>query len=202
MQHCGGLSSFVPMNALDPSSWVDRFADYLYSYARMRTGSREAAEDLVQDTFLAAYASRDRFRGESSEKTWLTRILKNKIADYFRKKRPEQPLEEYLLSTEEAFNHSFFTTDGYGTWKGDLTANYFSEAPDATLFGKEFQEFLRICLLALPERLRSVFLAKFVEGEETASICKEYNLTASNYWVMVFRAKTLMRSCLEKKGIA
>ena len=188
------------MNHTEPAAWVDRYADYLFSYAVMRTGSRETAEDLVQDTFLAAYDSRDRFRGDSSEKTWLTRILKNKIADYFRKKRPEQPIDAYLQSTEDAFDRSFFTTDGYGTWKADLAANYFSDGPDALLFGKEFQEILRQCLLLLPERLRAVFLAKYVEEEKTETICKDYGLTTSNYWVMVFRAKTLMRSCLEKKG--
>jgi RNA polymerase sigma-70 factor (TIGR02943 family) len=189
------------MDTTEPASWVDRYADYLFSYALLKTGSREVAEDLVQDTFLSAFNGREQFRGDSTEKTWLTRILKNKIADHFRKKRPEQPLDDYLRATDTAFDRSFFTTDGYGTWKDDITGNYFSNAPDADLFSKDFQKFLRICLMLLPERLRSVFVARFIEEEKTETICKEFNLTASNYWVLVFRAKTLMRACLEKKGV-
>ena len=189
------------MNVLDPSKWVDNYTDYLFSYALFKTRNREEAEDLVQETFLSAYKNRDSFKGNSSEKTWLTSILKNKIIDYYRKEKAGQSLDEYLESTSSSFEESFFSSDEYGTWKKDIGANYFSESPESYLFSKEFQKFLELCLIKLPSRLRSIFVAKYMEEEETDAICKENNITPSNYWVMIFRAKVLLRECLEKKGV-
>ncbi len=73
------------MNNLEPNSWVDNYADYLYRYAQSRVNDSAVAEDLVQETFLSAWKARERFEGRSSEKTWLSSILKNKIIDYYRK---------------------------------------------------------------------------------------------------------------------
>src|SRR5688572_20288032 len=104
------------MSQLDPSRWVDNYTDYLFSYAFFKTGSREEAEDLVQETFLSAYKNKEGFRGQSSEKTWLTSILKNKITDYYRKARPMQSMDEYLQATASSFAKNYFSADDYGTW--------------------------------------------------------------------------------------
>jgi RNA polymerase sigma-70 factor (TIGR02943 family) len=190
------------MELLDPSQWVDKYTDYLYSYAFFKTGKKEEAEDLVQETFLSAFKNKQSFKGNSSEKTWLTRILKNKIIDYYRKTRPEQSLNDYVESTNESFEKKFFTSDEYGHWKMDIDPNYISESPESYLAGKEFRKFLEVCLMKLPQRLRAVFIAKFIDDEKPEDICKENDITSSNYWVMIFRAKVLMRDCLEKKGVA
>ena len=71
---------------LDPHQWVKAHADYLYAYAIKRINDTELARDLVQETFLAALEKVDKFEGKSSERTWLTAILKNKIIDVYRKK--------------------------------------------------------------------------------------------------------------------
>ena len=73
-------------NQLDPHTWVKSHADYLYAYTIKRIADEEQAKDLVQETFLAALEKVDRFEGKSSERTWLTAILKNKIIDVYRKK--------------------------------------------------------------------------------------------------------------------
>src|ERR1043165_4614142 len=69
---------------LTPEEWVTQHGDYLFSHALARVGNREAAEDLVQETFVAGWKSRSKYAGRASERTWLFRILRNKIADYFR----------------------------------------------------------------------------------------------------------------------
>ncbi len=55
------------------------------------------AEDLVQETMLSAYQARDKFRGGSSERTWLVSILKRKIIDHYRKqsRNPESPAASF-----------------------------------------------------------------------------------------------------------
>src|ERR1700712_607895 len=72
--------------ALQPQHWVSAHADYLYAFTRARIADEEQAKDLVQETFLAALQRVDKFEGKSSERTWLTAILKNKIIDVYRKK--------------------------------------------------------------------------------------------------------------------
>ena len=65
--------------ALNPETWVDHYGDYLYCFAISRVRDPSVAEDLVQETFLAALNSIKSFASRSSPKTWLTGILKHKI---------------------------------------------------------------------------------------------------------------------------
>ena len=71
---------------LDPAQWVHRYGDVLFGYAFARVSRRDVAEDLVQETLLAGLNARERFKGDSSEQTWLVGILRKKIADYFWKR--------------------------------------------------------------------------------------------------------------------
>ena len=72
-------------NSLNPASWVDKYADYLFNYAVVRVSDAEIAKDLVQETFLAALKSAKNYQGAASERTWLIAILKRKVIDYYRK---------------------------------------------------------------------------------------------------------------------
>jgi RNA polymerase sigma-70 factor (ECF subfamily) len=91
---------------------VDQYGDYLFRYAMLRLRDRSTAEDLVQETFLAALKDRGSFSGNSSESTWLVGILKHKIADHFRHQAREVPLEDTDL--REQPDPSLF--DGSGRW--------------------------------------------------------------------------------------
>jgi len=65
---------------INSDAWVDKYGDALFHFALARVNKRDIAEDLVQETFLAAVKSQERFKGQSSEKTWLFGILKHKVA--------------------------------------------------------------------------------------------------------------------------
>lgn len=67
-------------------SWVKLYTGSLYDWALFKTSYKETAEDLVQDTFLAAKLQFEKFKQNSSAKTWLFAILNNKIKDYYRNK--------------------------------------------------------------------------------------------------------------------
>lgn len=183
------------------NSWIDTHSDYLFSYTMLKIGHEEDAKDLIQETFLAAYKNIENFKGESSEKTWLVSILKNKIIDYYRKKTKEKPTIQYLNETEDSFDKNFFNDNNFGRWKETINENYLSNSADTYLKGKEFQQYLTFCLNKLPIRLRTVFMAKYIDDETAENICKENEISSSNYWTMLFRSKTLLRTCLEKKGI-
>jgi RNA polymerase sigma-70 factor (TIGR02943 family) len=191
----------MQIHTLNVDSWVDNYTDYLYNFAYYKIGKKEEAEDIVQETFLAAFKGKGNYNGAASEKTWLMAILKNKIVDYYRKPKLAESFSSYLDQTEDSFENSFFGQKNHDRWAEDINSNYFSNASDSYLISKEFQKYLHICLDKMPTKLKAVFISKYIEDEKAENICKEFGITSSNYWVIIFRSKTLLRDCLEKKGI-
>jgi RNA polymerase sigma-70 factor (ECF subfamily) len=182
---------------LKPGNWVNAYADYLYSLALMKVNNKETAEDLVQETFLSAFKAKDSFKNGSSEKTWLTAILKNKIIDHYRKKDVLKEVTSYITDTETGFDeHIFNATDGH--WLMESVPLAWQELADAKVNSNEFNKIIQFCIQKMPAKLVPVFVAKFLDEAESAAICKEFNITTSNYWVIIHRAKVLIRSCLEK----
>src|SRR5262249_28025845 len=94
----------------DPERWVEEYGDYLFKFAclRLRDGAR--AEDLVQETFLAALKGRQSFAGRSSEKSWLVGILKNKIYDHYRQASRETSFTDLEFYSDEESDR--FIPDG------------------------------------------------------------------------------------------
>ena len=188
------------MNLLNPDKWILTYGDYLFSIAMLKTSNKEMAEDLVQETFLSAYKSKDLFRGDSSEKTWLVSILNNKIIDYYRKKDVLKNTAEYLSDTDQRFNESFFDTTLFSDahWRKEAQPESWTSTTDEAIMKSDFQRILEKCIGKLPSKLTPVFIAKFMDDTDSETICKELGITSSNYWVIVHRAKLLMRTCLEK----
>jgi RNA polymerase sigma-70 factor, ECF subfamily len=175
----------------DPAEWVDRHGDYLFRFAMLRIGDRHAAEDLVQETFLAALAARESFSGRSTEATWLVGILKHKIADHFRRKAREPLLADDTPSSgagDEPFNEA-------GGWKNGPAA--WTPEPERLARDREFADRLARCLSELPPRHASAFALREVDGMETGEICKVLEITETNLWVILHRARMRMRRCLE-----
>jgi RNA polymerase sigma-70 factor (TIGR02943 family) len=184
----------------NPKEWVSSYGDYLYHIAMIRVNNTETARDLVQDTFLSAIKAIDSFKGTSSEKTWLTSILKNKIIDHYRKKSILKDTSQYLDQTEEGFYEHFFQADETSSnhWtSGSMPAIWKSEA-DQNLTDGEFYRVLEACIQKMPPKFIPVFTAKFMDEDDAEKICKDHQITPSNYWVIIHRAKLLMRSCIEK----
>ena len=151
---------------LSPENWVKNYADYLFSYALMKTNDRETAADLVQDTFLSALKGQDGFRGDSSEKTWLSRILNNKIIDFYRSKKAEQPVEEYLQQTEDAFHDTFFASKD-GRWTKNVLPQHYANSTDDYLQQSDFQRVLEHCLKSMPTKLRHIFVEKYIDDKSS-----------------------------------
>ena len=187
-------------NTLNPEKWIDSYADYLYSYAYNRVNDEDTAKDLVQDTFLSALKARDGFKGEPSEKTWLVSILKRKIIDLYRKNaaHPQQSFEE-SEQYKVAYSH-YFTETGFikGEWNKNAGPKPWNVSAKSNIEQKEFKAILAQCLSKLPKAWCSVFSLKYIEEEDSESICKELEISSSNYWVIIHRAKLQMRECLEK----
>jgi RNA polymerase sigma-70 factor (TIGR02943 family) len=170
--------------------WVNDYADYLYRYALCRVSDEESARELVQETFLAALESLHSFEQRSTMQTWLTSILRNKIADEYRRKAKTKPLH-----TENG-KEDFFEENGF--WKEAYQPKPFGLEADTALHNKEFDNILKKCLKKLPSLWNAVFTLKLLDEEKTTAICNKLQITASNYWVIIHRAKLNLRDCLQK----
>lgn len=180
---------------LDARQWVSKYADFLYSYAMARLDDQDVARDLVQDTFLAALEQRDRFKGQSTERTWLMAILKYKIIDVYRKRN--SGLQPGRIENEP--EREFFEADN-GHWKDIYAPGHFSfDKGDDTTARKELAEILQKCLKKLPALWYSAFSMKHMDGESTEVICKELKVTPGNFWVIIHRAKLNLRACIQKE---
>lgn len=182
---------------IDPGKWVSDYGDYLYNFAISRVHSEAVAEDMVQETFLAAVKAIKGFEGRSTVKTWLTSILKRKIIDHYRKNTRNK--EDKVLD-----DVNFFQKDGVlkGHWEDDHLPNMWHQSADKDLENREFHQTLQSCLSKLPDRMSAVFTLKEVEELTTEEICKELDITPSNLWVLIHRAKLRLRECIEKNWFA
>ncbi|GAB4362265.1 MAG: sigma-70 family RNA polymerase sigma factor [Deltaproteobacteria bacterium] len=175
----------------DPAGWLDAHGDALFRFALIRVRDRALAEDLVQETLLAAFRGREGFSGRSSERTWLVGILKNKIADHYRRAARENSRDELLL--REALGGSPF--DGTGRWKSGPSE--WGTDPAALARQAGFLEQLRRCLSELPGAQADAFTLREVDGLGTREICKVLEITETNLWVILHRARMRLRACLE-----
>jgi len=174
------------------------YGDYLFTYARRRVHDASIAEDLVQETFLAAFSASGSFAGKSSEKTWLTGILKNKIFDHFAKNSRLRELsdEEKDLS---GYNFLFERDDEWnGHWNAKYSpADWSAASPLQNVLESEFQTVLSKCLTGLPERSANAFVMREIDGLSSAEICHVLTISANNYWTLMHRARLHLRRCLE-----
>lgn len=180
-----------PMS-LDPDAWVERHGEYLFNYAVGQLRDPVAAEDLVQETLLAAMRSVGRFAGQSTERTWLTGILRHKILDHLRlaKKRPSVPIATTCARWGDV------SSDDTLLWVHEVADECAS--PCRRLELQEFRGALIAALGLLPPRIAQVFELYEMQELSTDEICRELAISPNNLWVMLHRARRQLRECLAK----
>lgn len=175
--------------AADPERWVDDYGDYLYRYAFSRLRDTSAAEEVVQETFLAGIRFQDRYTGEGAERAWLLGILKRKIIDHVRMRNRFDRDGSYQGSNDPSSQ----LFDQNGRWKQDA---FGAVAPDARLQSTEIWEVVRQCLDHLPKGQADVFVLSVMEEMKTEEICAELGISASNLWVRLHRARLALARCV------
>lgn len=179
------------MSTTDPATWVDAYGDRLFRYALSRVRYTGSAEDLLQETFLAALKSRDRYKGESSELTWMTGILRNKIFEFYRRQAKDVPL---LPSDEElAVERDFFSGRHWSVPPRDWGGEPARKAESA-----EFSAALRLCLGALSENVARAFILREMEGLAPKDAALALDVELSHLAVLLYRARMRLRRCLER----
>ncbi|SHJ74198.1 RNA polymerase sigma-70 factor, ECF subfamily [Pseudozobellia thermophila] len=178
-------------NKLDPTTWVDAYADYLFNYAIARINDAEIAKDLVQETFLAGLKSAKNYKGDAAERTWLIAILKRKVIDYYRKSNSKKGKAEVRINYGSQ-------TDAEGDWLEEQVADPFSNFEHSDIENEELGLAIQSCIEKLPKKQAQVFTMKTIQGISTEDICNELNINPSNLWVMIHRARTALMGCLNQ----
>ena len=170
---------------------MDHHGDALFRFAVARLRDRDAAEEVVQETFLAALRARDRFTGASTERTWLVGILKNKVVDRIRRSVRDRPASE-IAATDTVTDAVF----DRGYWRS--TPQAWPRHADAVAEEREFREALSGCLARLPDRMGLALRLRDADGIETDEICNILKVSATNLATLLYRARTRLRQCLEQ----
>jgi len=185
------------MTEADFASRCNSHRGYLLRVAVLQLRDNDLAEDIVQDTLVAALQGAQGFSGRSSLKTWLTGILKHKIVDAIRRKSREPAFASLEEETQiEDFDALF---DDSGHWENP-PADWGD--PESQLSRSQFFDIMQFCLDKLPPNTARVFMMREVMELESGEICKELSITSTNLWVILYRARMALRQCLEQNWFA
>ncbi|MFC6861571.1 sigma-70 family RNA polymerase sigma factor [Zunongwangia atlantica] len=177
-------------HTIDPTKWVDKYSDYLFNYTIVRVNDREIANDLISETFLAGLKSMENFKGEASERTWLISILKRKIIDHYRKMNSKKGQAEVHINYRDGEND--------GDWLEEQVADQFDKTAEEDMENTELGMAILDCLEKINSKHAEIFKMKTIDGVDTEVICKEFDITPSNLWVIIHRARTALAACLEQ----
>ncbi len=175
------------------SEWVNNFAGEMLSWARHKTSDRNSAEDLVQETFLAAAEKFNTFRNESEPRTWLFGILNNKISDFYKSQFKKQ--KYFTVFTNDTLEQFF---DNGGHWKKESAPKVWNVDEQHLLDSKEFNRIFAECLEELHPQWHACLTMKFLEEKTPRQVCQDLGISDTNYWQILHRAKLRVRNCLEK----
>lgn len=185
------------MAAAELRAKIEELRPFLLRYASLQLRNREAAEDAVQETLLAALSAEASFEGRSNVRTWVTGILKHKCIDAIRRAARETSLSAEQTDAVAAEVDGLF--DEREHWKEHPKA---WDDPDAALHQKQFLQTLEACLAKLPSRTAQVFMLREHLGLDTAEICKQLGITGTHCAVILHRARMALRLCLDKNWFA
>lgn len=185
-------------NSVDTiKSWVELYSDTMYSWAFYKTSSKETAEDLVQETFLSAIQSFEKFESRSNPKTWLFAILSNKIVDHYRRQVKNPHLSEQHQSEKGGYYLIDNLFDADKQWRKEERPKPWQVESENILDNGEFNKVLQNCMEKLPGTWLSAVQLKYLEEKKGELICQELQITPSNFWQILHRAKLQLRKCLE-----
>ena len=176
---------------LEPRLWVQKYGDLFYQYALRRLNDRQAAEDVVQETFLAAIKASVNYRGDALESTWLSSIMRKKTIDVIRKR--QRARNNRSVSDVAEVNN---VTEDQCL---DVIGASFAMAPSKAMADAEFMKLVRDTLKRLPKNQADVFVLRELEQLEPEVICELLNISRKNLWVRLYRARVALARYISEK---
>jgi RNA polymerase sigma-70 factor (ECF subfamily) len=181
------------------ASLIDRYYDLMLRVARMHVATREAAEDVVQETFLGVIEGIDRFEARSSLRTWMFRILTNLAKSRGEREGRSRPFSS--VSAELGSHEASVDPDrliASGRWAGYwATPPVGHNVPEVRVLAAEAGGRLISAIEALPPAQRTVIILRDVKELSAAEVCALLGVSESNQRVLLHRARSKIRAALE-----
>lgn len=170
---------------------IDSHRAYLLRAARMKLRDFSEAEDVVQDTLLAAWNGRAGFRGQSALRTWLVGILNHKVVDLIRERqrRPAMSYEDAAGGLEDSD-----AIDALGAATVDDAAITYERRKLCADVMDELE--------AYSPKAAKIFVMREIEGEDTRAICRRLSVSSANCYVLLHRARHFLNQRFEAYAVA
>jgi RNA polymerase sigma-70 factor, ECF subfamily len=200
---CGEEALVMRLQAGDESAFRDlvtRHDSAMRRLARSYVQTAAAADEVVQETWLAVIRGLAKFERRSSLKTWIFRILVNRAQTRGARERRQVPFSALAPEDQEpAVDPERFLPPGHpvaGYWS--TIPNRFFELPEDRLLAAEATGLIAQAIAGLPDRQRRVIELRDVEGWESEEVCEGLGLSPENQRVLLHRARSTVRAILEE----
>lgn len=195
-----GYSGSPQLDSIDDTLLADneKLAELrkeLLRFAVLQLRNRETAEDVVQETLIAAINARSKFEHRASIKTWVFSILKHKIIDIMRDSWNRKRIDLPDAIGDGDFDALFRANDH---WQRTERPSSWGN-PEQELQDQQFWAVLEICMTKMPEATARIYSMREFLDLEVDEICKEVGITTSNCWVILHRARMILRVCLQHR---
>ncbi len=173
----------------------------LIRIAMRYVASRDVAEEVVQDTWMAVFSSIDRFEGRSSLRAWICGILIHKAKDRGLREQRFRPFSDFEFDDDRSGGA---IGPSRSCWYGDFSRHrsfsrqlWDNRTPERLLLSKQAVDCMQRAIDALPLNLKTILIIRDVDGLETNEVCTRLNLTETNFYVRLHRARQQVRMTLE-----
>jgi RNA polymerase sigma-70 factor, ECF subfamily len=178
---------------------VDQHAPSMLRVARGYVPSREIAEEVVQETWIALLKGVDRFEGRSSLRTWLFAVMINiaKARGVRERRDADAAIAAYTGGTVDPARFREAGDPYPGHWKQGEEPSPFPETPEGSVLGNELVAVARRGLDRLPDRQRIVVTLRDMLGFDSDEVCELLDITMANQRVLLHRGRAAVRQVLE-----
>lgn len=180
--------------ALRPAEGLAQHRQFLLDLATLQLGTRDDADDVVQETFAAALEGLHSFSGKVPLRAWLVGILRHKIIDAIRQRTRYVRLDtdETIQANDQEFD-DHFSNDG--SWQPSVLNG---SCPEAMLAHRELLELIEVCMQKLPSNTAKVFLMREFLDLDFSEIAERMSLEEGNLRVLLYRARMRLRDCVSR----
>lgn len=165
----------------------------MFRFARLHIQPDEEAEDAVQDAWCALLEKPEKIAQTEDVKRYLFGILKNKITDRLRQKYRNA---QYQITEPDDLDQVLFHDNGH--WVKALAPSRW-QTPEAQLQSEAFFTVVDVCVNNLPPKIARIFSMKEFLECETSEICTTLNLSKTDYWQCMSRARKKLQMCLDTR---
>jgi RNA polymerase sigma-70 factor, ECF subfamily len=178
---------------------VDRHTPSMLRVARGYVPSREIAEEVIQETWIALLKGIENFEGRSSLRTWLFTVMINiaKARGVRERRDADAAIAAYTGGTVDPARFRTADDPYPGHWKPDALPSPFPETPEGSVLGNELVDVARRELGKLPDRQRMVVTLRDMLGFDSAEVCELLDITLANQRVLLHRGRAAVRQVLE-----